>query len=230
MIHKTSVLLLIILLVACKQKIKENTKVESKPTDTTNTKIVQVDKEDYVCIPYKKVGRVLPTHTYADLEKMFGKANLKIDTIKFDGEIMGYNTLLKITPTQELSIMWKEGLPPYKTIEMIKITEAANKFKTAEGIGVGSTLTDLVKANGGQHFKFHGFGGEGAGICCSGTKVGFLSGVSSLALKLPTDDYSVFTKAEQDKILDTQKEISSNLPVWQKYMPTVDELYIYMNK
>ena len=225
MINKIGISLLVLLSFSCDKEIQNTAKQEAKQDSTQDKQ----NSEDYLCIPYKKVGKILPTHTYADLEKIFDKKNVRIDTMIWDGTITGYYTYVKVTPTQELQVYWQEGLPPYKTIEMIKITTKSDKFKTIEGIGAGSTLADLVKVNNGKPFKFSGFEWENGGGCCKDTQKGFLGGINTLSLQLPTNDSKVFSEQERSEIFGDQL-VSSDLPVFEKFMPTVDAIYIYMNK
>lgn len=199
-----------------------------KPTKTGVVIAGEADAENYVCIPYQKVGKILPTHTYKDLQKIFGVENVNEDTLFIDGEISGYATTVKVTPRTEVQIYWKEGKPPYNTIEMVRIRGLQSYFKTPQGLKLGTTVAEMVAMNNNKDFQFAGFGWDGSGSCCKGLAPEIFDGIR-LSLSLPTDDYGDFSAKEQEQIL-TDKLISSNLPIWQKKMPTVVEMYIQLNK
>lgn len=229
------VIVLLFSILSCNKSNSSNSEQNSESmSDTTKTKIGAnaipgvADAENYVCIPYQKVGKILPTHTYKDLQKIFGVENVNEDTLFIDGEIGGYTTTVKVTPRTEVQIYWKEGKAPYNTIEMVRIRGLQSYFKTPQGLKLGTTVTEIVAMNNNKDFQFAGFGWDGSGSCCKGLAPEIFDGIR-LTLSLPTDNYGDFSAKEQEQIL-TDKLISSNLPIWQKKMPTVVEMYIQLNK
>jgi len=174
--NKKSILFSAILLVAfaCnKQEQKAETKQEQETTkkqeeNTTNATLISCEG----------IGKVKFSMTYADLEKAFGKDKLLTDTVLAGTPMMDderssedriYTTIT--APEGKIYITWAEGKEA-KKIEKISITIGDKpKYKFADGIGIGSTLAELKKANQ-QDFEFYGFGWEYGGTIINETAKG----------------------------------------------------------
>ncbi len=221
MIKNFTYALLMATLVACKGKSTETTPTEATSTTTT----------DYTCVPLKKAGRILPNHTVADIEQLFGKENIGIDSLFAEGEFVGLRSVVNKGKADEIFISWEEDKPPFKKIMSVEVAQQNSLYKTEEGIGVGSTTGDIqTKLNAGKPFTFSGFGWDYGGGCC------FSEGVSeklrhvNFRLDMKEADYEKFTEDEKNKFLGDQS-VSSDLPIFQqKAMPVAMTMMVTLNE
>lgn len=222
MIKHFAYTLLLAALVACK----------GKPTETTTPEASNSTASiDYTCVPLKKAGRILPNHTVADIEQLFGKENIGIDSLFAEGEFVGLRSVVNKGKADEIFISWEEDKPPFKKIMSVEVAQNNSPYKTEEGIGVGSSIADIqTKLNGGKPFTFSGFGWDYGGGCC------FSEGVSeklrhvSFRLDMQENDYQKFTEEENRQFMGDQS-VSSDLPIFkQKAMPVAMTMMVTLNE
>jgi len=132
-------------------------------------------EEDFLLIPYVRVGRIMAGMTKGDIINIYGKAKLK------DGWMHAYMegdslpcTYLYPNTANEIALFFRESTgksPEQQVIESAWLVGAANgrsfktkpRWHTLENLTLGSTMAQLVKANQGPVFT-SGFGycGEGS--------------------------------------------------------------------
>jgi len=171
------ILLLLLIVFAC-QKQEQKNESQEKSAKKEESTLQQTEVSSATLISCEGIGKVKFSMTYADLEKAFGKDKLLTDTVlagtlMMDGERSSedriYTTIT--APEGKIYIDWAEGKEA-KKIEKISITIGDNpKYKFADGIGIGSTLAELKKANQ-QDFEFYGFGWEYGGAIINETAKG----------------------------------------------------------
>lgn len=110
---------------------------------------------DLKVIPGSRVGMITAHTTEAELERLYGAENLKIERIPVaEGEAQEGVILFPGT-RKEIEIIWQaansEGTPAF-----VRITRDSTDWKTEEGITIGSSLEALEQANG-KPFDFYGF-------------------------------------------------------------------------
>ena len=132
-------------------------------------------EEDFLLIPYVRVGRIMEGMTKGDIVKLYGQAKLK------DGWMHAYMegdslacTYLYPNTANEIALFFRESTgktPEQQVIKSVWLVGAANgrsfktqpRWHTLEKLTLGSTMAQLVKANQAPVFT-SGFGycGEGS--------------------------------------------------------------------
>lgn len=132
-------------------------------------------EEDFLLIPYVRVGRIMEGMTKGDIINTYGQAKLK------DGWMHAYMegdslacTYLYPNTANEIALFFRESTgktSEQQVIESVWLVGAANgrsfktkpRWHTVEKLTLGSTMAQLVKANQGPVFT-SGFGycGEGS--------------------------------------------------------------------
>ena len=127
------------------------------PDKTHTPKVVDASKEifNWTCIPDKKIGLIEKGFTEGDIIKAYGVENVSRKEVGLgEGEVTNATVIFPNTEN-ELAIIWKVA-QPYKVIEQILINHPDASWTTNQGIGIGTTLEELVKING-KDFQFAGF-------------------------------------------------------------------------
>ena len=100
---------------------------------------------DRKIIPNESVGLITSSTTKSALNKLYDKENIR-ETIK-GTEVIFDNTADNIT------IEWNEN---NLTPQIIRIKNLNSNWKTKEGVGIGSTIKEVEKANG-KPFTIYGY-------------------------------------------------------------------------
>ena len=95
--------------------------------------------QNITVVPNMHVGLITANMTEADIKKVYGDENVvRVDR----GDV---KTSIFPKTDKELEITWKKGLD-FKKLETAIIRKG--DWKTAEGIGIGTTVQELNKING----------------------------------------------------------------------------------
>lgn len=183
--------------------------------------------KDFLCIPYKQFGKVLPTHTEADLIKMFGKNNVVRDSFFVEGDFASLLTTVFKGKAEEFSVFWKEEKPPFKKPMSVSFSATKSPFYVEKNIKIGAPISELVALNKGKVIEFSGFGWDFGGSCCLNESAIF-DGLS-FRIDMTEQAYIKMTDAEKNKVLGDQT-VRSDLPIFKKFMPIIAEITISLNK
>ncbi|MBL9131991.1 MAG: hypothetical protein JNG86_12370 [Verrucomicrobiaceae bacterium] len=114
----------------------------------------EVTTADNTIVLGKRVGLIKPGMTAADLEKAYGKANVKHEDIAAaEGETIPGARLFAGTE-RELEITWDPENEKKKVVFDVRVIGAAWKFEN--GLKTGLTIEEVEKING-KPFKVAGF-------------------------------------------------------------------------
>lgn len=105
-----------------------------------STVIPKTDKQvhNITVVPQMQVGLITSNMTEVDIKKAYGDDNvIRVDR----GDV---KTVVFPNSEKELEISWKKG-QDFKKLETAIIRKG--DWKTAEGIGIGTTVTELNKIN-----------------------------------------------------------------------------------
>ena len=107
--------------------------------------------KDTLIVPGERVGQITRTTTKQDLVKLFGASHLVDKTIS-GAEGMGSFAATQVNLNQERSLLvvWSDNTPT----KPLDVRNLAWAWKTREGIGVGTPLSELRKKLG--EFKLYG--------------------------------------------------------------------------
>ncbi|RUT02549.1 hypothetical protein DSM106972_060270 [Dulcicalothrix desertica PCC 7102] len=133
-------------------------------------------------IPGKQVGAITRKTKRADLVKLFGASKLKDETTRFfGGEAEFPGTVINLGKDRGLTVLWKD-----KTRTQVRgVMVYDSQWKTPEGIGVGTTVSQLQQKIG--KFKMSGLGWDYGGIPqLQGTKIANYQ--AKLVLRMSVDE------------------------------------------
>ncbi len=127
--------------------VHSSTGIFAQPQQRT-TKIPGLDT---LIVPGKRVGAIMPNSTYADLVKIFGKQRLTAKKVYgSEGQVEFPATLITLGKNRFLTVAWKDS----KKLKPLHVIIADPIWKTASGIGIGTSLAKLRQILG--EFKITG--------------------------------------------------------------------------
>jgi len=111
-------------------------------------------------------GLITKTTDIVALKKIYGRANVKDESICGPecADTIKVTTLFRNTPKQ-IIVYWEDSAY-HKRVMMAEASIDGSPYHTADGIKVGSKLSDLLKVNG-KRIVFNGFGWDYGGIVTS---------------------------------------------------------------
>lgn len=134
----TYLILFVFVFISCKQAAKKEV-------------VATVDPK--TLISCDGIGEVKLTDSYEALVKKFGKEALS----EHENTVAGKFTSLWENQPKQINIYWNEPEQPFKTIKYIEAVDAMSPYMTADSIGVGMSLRDLVRKNGNMAITFTNF-------------------------------------------------------------------------
>jgi hypothetical protein len=164
-------------------------------------------------------GAINASSTKESLLETFGKENVKEETIYVgDGMELPGLAIYPDDPQKRVEVFWWEEDPT--KVQLIRIQGDRSQWKTAEGVSLGTSLTELEQLNG-KPFKLLGLGWDfGGGV--TSWDGGKLEG---LTLRVEQTSIDEVSEEEQSQILGDQ-EVASDNPVMRKVNPRVFQLTV----
>jgi hypothetical protein len=117
---------------------------------------------DWLIVPGERIGAITRDSTEAELRKIYGDENVTEAEVDIgEGETETGTVLFDKDPERRIEILWND--PEAKSNPAwVLINEPRNRWKTAEGIAIGTSLHELERMNG-QPFTLTGFGWDYSG-------------------------------------------------------------------
>jgi len=177
-------------------------------------------------IDCSKNSRINRATRAIDLIKMFGGSNTINGQIRLaNGQTAAGTIVFPGVPKKRIDVIWGDHSQAHPTV--VRIFAQETVWKTAGGIGIGSTLKQLQVANA-KPFTLAGFSGDSSGVVTSwqngkldrgepGCKIG-----ASLSY---TDSTDAKLKRSLAQIKTDRKFLSSN-PTMQAVNPRVSQIWI----
>ncbi|MEN8260720.1 MAG: hypothetical protein ABFS02_09070 [Pseudomonadota bacterium] len=111
---------------------------------------------DWLIVPGERVGPVTATTSEVMLERLFGADNVeRVDVHLGEGFTEPGTTVFPGAPTERIEIVWRDDARAAP--REVRLTGDASRWRTAEGISLGSTLKEIEHLNGFP-FRLVGFG------------------------------------------------------------------------
>jgi len=170
--------------------------------------------------PCKAFGPVGATTSHADFIRIFGKENV-LETIinEAEGETYQATKLFPKDAEKTLEVLWQDEAK--KTPSGFIVSGQKSLWKTEQGIGLGTTLKELEKLNGGS-FEISGFDWDLGGAVLSWSS-GALGKALPKIFRLQLGYTSPVAVSEKEfQTVMGDKLLKSNNPVLQKLNPHVD--------
>jgi hypothetical protein len=168
----------------------------------------------FTIIAGKQFGPVDETTTRADLQTLFRGAVKDGDVHIGEGICTSGTKVLPGTP-DELDVAWQDAAR--SRVSFVRTTTAGGRWRTARGVRVGTTLTELTRI-AGKVLTFSGFGWDyGGGLA-------WTEPAGSLGLRLTLTRDEAFAKLPRADEIYGDREVRSDHPVIQRARITVDEI------
>ena len=165
------------------------------------------DPADNTIILGKRVGLIKPGMTAEDIEKAYGKTNLKnMDLPGPEGSSFPGAKLFEGTE-RELEIVWDPEKEGEKIVFDVRVLGTA--WKIENGLKAGMTIEEVEKING-KPFKIAGFSWDYGGY--ANFEGGKLEGKVSLRFNPSTDDIPDYLQGDKE-LLSTDKKLRAVKPV-----------------
>jgi hypothetical protein len=163
---------------------------------------------------------VRPTDTAASLRKRYGAQAVAMDVPGGEGQIVRALVLWPRDKARRLEVFFDDAA--MRKLSSVLIRGRASRWRIA-GLGVGSSLADVVRVNG-RAVKVGGFGWDyGGGVDRRGGKLEHLPGGCAVGL---TMDIGEDVIDAPPKLLGDGAQVDSTDPDLRAVHPRVTDLYV----
>ncbi len=178
---------------------------------------------DTLIVPGQRVGPITRTTTKQDLVKLFGASRLVDKTISGAEGIGSFAaTQLKLSQGRSLLIVWSDN----SRTKPLDVRNLGSAWKTREGIGVGTPLSELRKKLG--NFKIYGLGWDyGGTILLDSSKLSRYEGKLILRVDAAPNAYEKFPNNYQ--AVSGDSTFSSSNPHWKPLGIKLSEIIVVLN-
>ncbi|HEY9861381.1 MAG TPA: hypothetical protein V6D16_17910 [Candidatus Obscuribacterales bacterium] len=179
--------------------------------------------KDALVVPGERIGSVTRTTTYQDLVKLFGKSRLSDRKVYGpEGIEVWPGTRVDLGPAQSFTVVWQDT----KRAKPRHVRELGTAWKTAEGIGTGTSLNHLQKQLG--KFQISGLDWDyGGAVMFHNTRLSRYVGKLTLVMQAnpqASDKYpSDYQAVAGDRLL------SSTDPHWKSLGMHVGSMIVQLN-
>lgn len=184
---------------------------------------LSTSNQDTLIIPGSRVGQVTYKTTRKDLAKLFGASRLK------DGSIYGPEGIEKFSATRvnlgaekSFTVVWSNNAKTKPT----SVQDLGTAWKTPEGIGVGTSLTQLRQKLG--EFKLSGLDWDYGGmVLLEKTKLSRYQGKLILRVQAAPNAANEFPN--DYRFVRGNQELSSTNLHWKPLGIKVEEMIVVLN-
>ena len=185
-------------------------------TTLPETQAAGLEANDWICIPGKRVGPITAVTTEKQLIGLFGSKNVETQEFHVDEGYFEVSTVVFKGTSNQIQILWKEKAQNiFKKPKRVIIDTKGTKWKTRNGITIGTTLKELVKINGAP-VTFAGLDWDYGGVILDWHK-GKLSG-QPVSIRLTPANFVEIpgTSGDGAKLISTDKRLEKlNLYVYR---------------
>ncbi|HRF59059.1 MAG TPA: hypothetical protein PLH94_03985 [Fimbriimonadaceae bacterium] len=180
---------------------------------------------DRTIVPGVRVGLIKKGMTPAALKKAYGATSVEDGTIPGpEGTTLDGATVFPNDPRNRVEVIWKV-VKGRKTVEAVRIREAKSRWRTAKGIGMGTSLETLERLNG-RAFTMSGFGWDYGGYIQSWRKGNLQRGMARTSVRL---DPSRVEAVGNFAAISGERTISSDNSLVRKAKPIVSEILVNLD-
>ncbi|MHC5860083.1 hypothetical protein [Nostoc sp.] len=179
--------------------------------------------KDILIVPGERVGPITRTTTKQDLVKLFGASHLVDKTISGAEGIGSFAaTQVNLNQGRSLLIVWSDNT----RTKPLDVRNLGSAWKTREGIGVGTPLSELRKKLG--NFKVYGLGWDyGGTVLLDSSKLSRYQGKLILRVDAAPNASEKFPNDYQSVSGDST--FSSTNPHWKPLGIRLTEIIVVLN-
>ena len=177
---------------------------------------------DFIVIPGERVGPLMSDTSREALGELLGDATLTDGPVDVGEGFTEPGTVVNLGPEQQFTIIWEDESLSRPLI----VQDFGSAWKTPEGLGVGSSLTDVKQALG--TFQLFGFGWDYEGtLVLEESQLDEYHGNLFLRLR-PTPEAAKQHEAAYQSMLG-DRVYDSDLPDLEVLNPSVYDMTVYPN-
>jgi hypothetical protein len=189
-----------------------------------------LEERSFQIIPGVRVGAITPRSTESELKKLYPNGSVaSLDVDIGEGETEPGTVLFPNEPDMRLEILWKDRKNKQNP-KRIQIGGEKTRWKTLEGISIGTTLKELERINA-KPFQLAGFAWDYSGTVTS-WKNGKLDQVLNrdgrVLLRLVPKNWNAVSTLERNSLIGDADHLSSEAAM-QKLNPQVYAMVIEFN-
>ncbi len=140
---------------------KNGTGTSEKTGQETAQNTVSVSQEEDL-ITCWGIGLVELGDDLAAITERVGKGNLRQDSLFLGGSFESVVTSVYKDSPKEIVIHWRKT-SPFKKIDFLEVSHPGSPYMFANGIKIGTSLTEIQKLNGNKPIRLWGFGWDYGG-------------------------------------------------------------------
>ncbi len=218
-------LAMLVLLLGCTRINPGTTSVASPAPATPPSDTAEAQSDllaDTLIVPGERVGPITRNTSRQDLVEQFGEARLSDEAVHIGEGMTQPGTAIDLGPGRSLKVVWTD---PSRT-QPAEVRNLGPDWRTSQGIGIGTSLTELETQLG--EFQLYGFGWDyGGTILLEGTQLAQYEGLLFLRLR-PESDATEQSPDAYTNVLGDGLFSSSN-PHMQVLAPTIYEAVVLLS-
>lgn len=204
----------------------ETPSAESTPTASAASTPTETPPAEWLIVPGERVGIITAATTEADLIAEYGADNVRDEDFYLgEGETEPGTVVFPEDDTKRLMILWSDPATRHGPVA-VEISGKGSVWKTADGLGIGSTLT-AVEAINGKPFSLFGFEWDYGGRVSDfmGGALGTPEGALQITFQ---PDYDADPPFPADQMLEVvgDSEFRSDHPVMRALDPVIYSMTI----
>ena len=188
---------------------------------------------DWLIVPGERVGSITAATSEATLITLFGAENVEpVDVYLGEGFTEPGAAVYPSDPTQRVEVVWRDDA--HTGPKEVRLTGESSKWKTAEGISLGSTLQEIERLNGSP-FRLAGFAFDYGGTItdCGAGRLSILGCVNRSQARLVVLRLSPSGEArsrpDYRQVLG-DRDFSSGHPAMQVLNPSVYQMIVSLSQ
>ena len=199
---------------------------------------------DWTIVPNVRVGPIQASSTPTSLQEAFGPKSIVTETYKYEHGPIGHATGGKVSIvfrndlSRVLAVEWAGGKGtehPRRVFICVGLEDGMCQWRTATGIGVGTSLREL-EARNGRLFRLLGLEGDGSGTIRSwdgGKLEQELGSPDTFELHLRPDSWRNWEKKlkpQERRSIASRDMILSSDPALQILNPRIGSMVFYFEQ
>lgn len=203
--------------------IASNSPGVSSPVISAPTQDTTAPAAELLIVPGERVGQITASTGFDDLVDLYGAERLTNQQFSVGEGEMRPATRVDLGETRSFTVIWIDE----SRTQAESVSQLGTDWKTAEGIGMGSTLADLQSVLGS--FQLYGFGWDYSGtVMLDGTRLAQYKNL--LILRLAPQPGTIEARSADFEAVMGEQLFNSDNPHLQTLYPSVSRIIVRLTK